>query len=228
MGWLLSLYIGVTVFGVGVTVLDMIGALGGDQDADGGEIDTGDTDGFDTDGGDADGVDADGLGEADGGDDLDADGEMGSGDHQPAVLGHDRRRSGGALIRFMGFLRNIVYFSLGFGPVGWFAVATGETTGATLAWSAGSGVLILFGARVLRRILRSELTSDFKETDLLMETGTVTVTINPGQIGRVRLTVGGAYVDRYARIEELDKAITPGTRVRVTDLGGDALIVEPE
>jgi membrane protein implicated in regulation of membrane protease activity len=229
MGWLLSLYIGATVFGVGVTVLDMIGALGGDQDADGA-----DADGAGSDGGDGDAFDAD-DGLDDGGDseaDFDSSGDDDAGDdatdHEPAVLGHDRRRSGGLVVRFMSFLRNIVYFSLGFGPVGWFAIATGEGTTATLAWSAGSGVLILLGARILRRVLRSELTSDFKETDLLMETGTVNVTIQPGQIGRVRLTIGGAYVDRYARSKDTEVPITPGTQVRVVDLGSDAVIVERE
>lgn len=224
MAWLLSLYIGATVFGVGVTVLDMIGALGGDEDADGADADAIDSPGaegdtFDTDDGFA--ADSDSDGGEDAGDDE-------GGDHEPAVLGHDRRRSGGLIVRFMSFLRNIVYFSLGFGPVGWFAIATGEAIPATFAWSAGSGVVILLGARILRRILRSELTSDFKETDLLMETGTVNVTIQPGQIGRVRLTIGGAYVDRYARSKDTEVPIQPGTEVRVVDLGNDAVIVEPE
>jgi membrane protein implicated in regulation of membrane protease activity len=124
-------------------------------------------------------------------------------------------------------MRNLVYFSLGFGPTGWFAVATGEPLSATLLWSGGVGVAVLGGARLLRRVLRSELSSDIKESDLLMEKGTVTVSVAPNQLGKVRVRVGGAYVDRYAR-SSAEETLSPGTPVRVVDLGEGCVYVEPD
>lgn len=212
MTWLLSIYIAATVFGVGVTALDMLGLIG-EQDADA----DGDAD-FDA------GVDSDG--------DFDAE-DVGDGDYadgadeEGSVAGHDVRQKRNPILRLLQAMRNLVYFSLGFGPTGWFAIATGEPITATLAWSGGVGVVVLGGARLLRRLLRSELSSDIKESDLLMERGTVTVTVVPGQLGRVRVSIGGAYVDRYARAKS-EETLTPGTQVRVVDIGDDCVYVEPD
>lgn len=206
MTWLLSLYIGATVFGVGVTVIDFLGLLGDqDADADGVSDDAGD---IDADDGDAD----------DGGDD----GEAGS------VAGHDVRRRRSVVMRIMTGLRSLVYFALGFGPVGWFALGTGQPTLTSLAYAAPVGAVVMIGARLLRRVLRSELTSEIKESDLLMERGAVTVTINPGQLGRVRVKIGGAYVDRYARVKELAEPLRPGESIRVIDVSDECVYVERE
>jgi len=203
MDWLLSLYIGATVFGAGITLIDLTGAFGGEE-ADG----EGDADDF---GGETDGAEADDPSDA---------------EHHPSVLGHDRRTPGDRLLTLFSLIRTLVYFCLGFGPVGWFAVATGEPLGATLAWSIGAGAVVLTGAKVLRRLLRSELSSSVKESDLLLERGTVTVTIMPGQLGKARIKLGNAYIDRYARAKENDARIAPGARVQVVDLGTDGIIVE--
>jgi membrane protein implicated in regulation of membrane protease activity len=221
MSWLLSLYIGATVFGVGVTFLDLLGVLGGDQ--------SDDADGGDDFGADADSdldISADAGGEASGDSDADADADAQADDHHSAVLGHDRRSPGDALLAFFSLLRNLIYFCLGFGPVGWFALATGESLGATLAWSVGVGIVVLTGARILRRVLRSELTSSIRESDLLMERGTVTVTIMPGQLGRVRVKLGSAYIDRSARAENAEKKLGSGTAIQVVNLDADGVIVE--
>jgi membrane protein implicated in regulation of membrane protease activity len=213
---LLSVYIAATVFGVGVTTLDMLGLIG-DQDADG----DGDAD-FD---GDAHAdFDGDTDSDLDGAGDAEADAEA---DETGSVAGHDVRQKRNPVLRVLQAMRNLVYFSLGFGPTGWFAVATGEPITAALAWSGGVGVVVLGGARLLRRLLRSELSSDVRESDLLMERGEVTVTIVPEQLGRVRIRLGGAYVDRYARSRS-NETLSPGTPVRVVDIGEDCVFVEPD
>ena len=203
MGWLLSLYIAATVFGVGVTALDLIGLIG-DQD---------------TEGDDGDGDDSDGG-------ETDAD-EGGAGEVQSSVAGHDTRQRRNPVLRILSALRNLVYFALGFGPTGWFALGTGETIAASLIWGGGVGLVVVAGARILRRVLRSELSSEIQESDLLMETGTVLVTVNPNKLGRVRVHVGEAFVDRYARSRS-DLPISPGTAVRVVDIGDDCVFIEPE
>ncbi|MEE8440553.1 MAG: hypothetical protein V3S41_02435, partial [Spirochaetia bacterium] len=129
MGWLLSLFIAATVFGVGVTALDLIGLIG-DQDSEGDD----DVDGTDADEGDA-------------------------GEVQSSVAGHDRRHGRNPVLRILSALRNLVYFALGFGPTGWFALETGESVTASLMWGGGVGLVVVAGARILRRVLRSELSS---------------------------------------------------------------------
>ncbi len=213
MTWLLSLYIGATVFGVGVTLIDFLGLLG-DQE---GDADDGGAEALDSDG---DAIEAD-L-------DADSDGDAGDVEEGGSVAGHDIRRRRSIILRIMTALRSLVYFSLGFGPVGWFALSTGQSTAMSLAYAAPVGGVVLLGARLLRRVLRSELTSEIKESDLLMEKGTVTVTVNPGQLGRVRVTVGGAYADRYARGKDLEEPLRPGELVRVVEVSDECVYVERE
>ena len=198
---LLSLYIAATIFGVGVTAIDLLGFVG-DQNDDGEP--------------DGDGND---------GDDGDVEGDASSG--KGSIAGHDRRQRHSIVMRIMSATRSVVYFSLGFGPVGWFGTATGETVVSTLVWSSGVGAVILVLAHLLRRLLRSELNSNIKETDTLLEKGTVTVRIQPGALGRIRLKIGAAYTDRYARTRG-EETLDPGVEVRVVDIDEDCLVVERE
>lgn len=224
MGWLFSLFIAATFFGVGVTAVDLLGLMG-DQDSSDSDSSGDDAGGqADSDGdGGADDLDYDGDADSDGGDDdTDSDGD----DHT-SVAGHDQRHKSNPVLKILSALRNLVYFSLGFGPTGWFAMGTGESVTASLLWSGGVGVVVLVGARLLRRVLRSELNSEIQDTDLVTERGEVIVTINPSQLGRVRINIGGTYVDRYARSKS-DKAIGLGTSVRVVDVAEDCVIIESE
>jgi membrane protein implicated in regulation of membrane protease activity len=235
MTWLLSLYIGATVFGVGVTLIDFLGLLGDQEDdADDGGAEALDSDGgaieadFDVDAGDAD-FDGDADADFDGGagEPAEAD-DAGDVEEAGSDAGHDIRRRRSIILRIMTGLRSLVYFALGFGPVGWFALSTGQSTMMSLAYAAPVGGVVLLGARLLRRVLRSELTSEIKESDLLMEKGTVTVTVNPGQLGRVRVTVGGAYADRYARGKDTEEPLRPGELVRVVEVSDECVYVERE
>jgi membrane protein implicated in regulation of membrane protease activity len=240
VGWLLSIYIAATVFGVGVTTIDLLGLIG-DHGSEGTEGDTGGEDGgdaSDSDGGDdfgtddgdfADDADGDFADDSDG--DFAEDADEGGEDAddtggRASIAGHDRRRRN-PVLRLLSMLRNVVYFALGFGPTGWFALGTGQGVTASLAWGGGVGVVVLVGTRLLRRVLRSELSSEIKESDLLMERGTVTVTVGPRQLGRVRIRIGSALVDRYARSTS-DAPLSPGTPVRVVDIADDCIYVESE
>ena len=216
MGWLFSLFVATTIFGVGVTTIDLLGLMG-DQDSSDSDADAS---GDDT-GGEAD-FDAEG-----GADDSDADSDGDDAEGHTSVAGHDRRQSRNPFLKILSALRNLVYFSLGFGPTGWFALGTGESAAAALLWSGGVGIVVLTGARLLRRVLRSELSSEIHDTDLLTEQGEVIVTVNPNELGKVRISVGGTYVDRYARSKS-GSALPPGTTVRVVDVREDGIIIESE
>ena len=60
-----------------------------------------------------------------------------------------------------------------------------------------------------------------------MSPAKVLVTVNPNKLGRVRVRIGEVFVDRYARSNS-DLPISPGTNVRVVDIGEDCVFVEPE
>ena len=236
MNHLLSVYIACTIFGVGVTVIDMLGVLGdlfheGDtgSDGDGGHSD----DAY----GDHDAADgSDGGHESDDGIHFDHHEDSGHhGDHQHddhgeqgALVAQDDTRKYELLTRLLSTARSAVHFSLGFGPVGVFAIFSGRSEMLSLAWSVPVGITTLVGGRILRRIQRSELDSQITTDDLIMERGKVLVSIGPGQLGKVRIHLESTYADRYARAQDPQKALKPGTPVRVVDVADDCVYVEEE
>lgn len=230
MGWLLSVYIGAAVFGVGVTLVDLLGLFGGHEG-----------DNTDSSGHEADGHFDDGPGgsETDNGGDappeLDGVAETGT-DHDfgdqnenvESITGHDRPERRSYVLRLLTIVRSIIYFCLGFGPVGWFALASSGSAATSLYWSVPVGVVALFGTRALRRFMRRELNSEIGTSELLMERGVVTVSIGAGELGRVRIKLGDVYVERFARAASSQTAIHAGTSVRVTDVSDECVYVEEE
>ena len=218
MGWLFAIYVATAVFGVGTTVADLLGVfshLTGGHDSAGGH-------------------------DAGGGHDLAGHGAAGhaAGSHDAAGHEHpDVSRvsavaptedlRGGGLVRLMSALRSGVYFCLGFGPVGLFAATQYHSPAATLLWSIPVGAAVMLGTRALRRLASREISSDIGKDDLLMEHGVVTVSIHEGQMGKVRVSVGGRYVDWYARCKT-DAELIVGTRVRVVDATEECVFVEPD
>jgi membrane protein implicated in regulation of membrane protease activity len=121
-----------------------------------------------------------------------------------------------------------VHFSVGFGPVGLVALATGRGSLASLAWSAPVGVFTLVVGRVLRRIQRSELDSQLRDEDLIMERGTVIVSIKNGQLGKVRIRLEETYAERFARARDPQENFPVGSRVRIVDIADDCVYVEQD
>jgi len=217
MGWLLSLYITTTVFGVGVTLVDLFGGFGArSEDTSDGEASAA--------------VDEAAVGdEGTAGEESDTEGADEDGaDDRVSVVAHDQRQRGNAVIRILSVARSVVYFSLGFGPVGLFATLRGESVGIGLAWSIPVGVGVMIGTRLLRKVLRQEIDSQFKGEDFIMERGKVIVSIGQGQIGKVRIDVGGVYADRYAKAKNNEEDIPAGAGVRVVDVTDEYIYVEKE
>jgi len=267
MDTLLSLYIACTIFGVGVTIVDMLGILGdffhgsehgtdgadhsdhgGDHGDHGGmhgdfdvtHSDHGDFDGaygvHDSDHGDFDITHGDHWGEH--GDFDTTHGEHGGEQHGDHVAGehgekgpvipfeHYRERH--VLPRILSITRSLVHFSLGFGPVGWFALATGRTEMVSLGWSMLVGTIALIGGRLLRRIQQSELDSQLTVEDLIMERGEVIVSIGKGQMGKVRIHLEGTYADRFARAKNPEESFRVGTKIRVVDVSDECVYIEED
>lgn len=235
MSWLLSVYIGAAVFGIGVTLVDLFGLLGShDGDHDGSHDgtnghETGDHAeyGFGDHAGDH--VAAENPPELDtvaglGGDQHGAEAPA----HDGSVVGYDRPGRRSFLLGLLRVVRNVIYFCLGFGPVGWFALERSGSVLTSLIWSAPVGIAALIGTRALRRFMRRELNSEISSDELLLEGGVVTVSIGPGEMGKVRIKLGDVYVERYARAASPEIAIHVGTSVRVTDVDDDCVYVEEE
>ena len=217
MGWLFAIYVATAVFGVGTTVADLLGVfshLTGGHGHDGGH----------------DAADHDAVGH-------DAAAHGGAGHHavghdptdatRVSAVAPDAEMRGGGLVRLLSSLRSGVYFCLGFGPVGLFAATQYHNPAVTLLWSIPVGVAVMLGTRALRRLASREISSDIGKDDLLMERGVVTVSIHEGQMGKVRVSVGGRYVDWYARCKT-DAELAVGARIRVVDATEECVFVEPD
>ncbi len=247
---LTSVYIVCTIFGAGVTLIDMLGILGdvfhesGGGDDDGDHGDHGD---FHGDHGDAHGDHDGGYGDHDGGHGGHVDtvgdhaGDHGGhiGDHgtthdaithsdQGSVSAHETYVDRNVLGQMLSIARSLVHFSVGFGPVGLFAVATGRGMAGSLEWSIPVGLVVMVGGRLLRHLQRQRLDSQLTDADMIMERGEVLVSIGQGQIGKVRIMVDGIYAERYARAYDQTKSLPVGTSVRVVDVSDEYVYVEEE
>lgn len=193
---LLSLFIGLAVFGAGVTLVDILGFLGHGQEE-------GDADAHADADADADSEDG---GDSDHGDHGDH-GEEGIATHSGAGQDHD-----GSLLavgsvkarkvaRVLGILRTAVYFSLGSGIMGTVAVLTKQGFLPAVLWASISGFLMAAIARGLRMLIRRELDSSIKENEYILQTGEVTIPIEEGQLGKLRLRLYGREAEVFARCE---------------------------
>lgn len=239
-------YIALSIFGVGVMVVDLLGAFetGGQEDAGGGGAESDASDGGDDGdaGGDAGGED----GALDASDDDVGGGDVGHDDgflEAHGALDHATDEDGGipargsllgsmdartrVVAKTIGLLRSGVYFSLGAGPTGLFALARGLTSGQSLLWGAGAGLFVAIAARLLRRFIRRDLDSSFKPEDFLLDEAVVTVPVAPGMLGKAAVRRYGAEVEVYIRAEDPAQAFARGERVRLIDYAEGSYLVEP-
>lgn len=233
MSWLLSVYIGATIFGVGVTLIDLLGLFGGHEADHAGASghDLADHEGFAdhaTFGHDAETHDAEVRTDTPDSGATPHGADAHGAEHPPSIAGPDRSGGRNALVGLLGALRNLIYFCLGFGPVGLFALATSGSVARALIWSIPIGGAALVGTRALRKFMRRELNSEISSSELLMEHGVVTVSIGAGELGKVRVKLGDLYVDRFARAASASAAIPVGSAVRITEVTDDCIYVEAE
>lgn len=130
---------------------------------------------------------ADGAADGGGASGEDADGD-GSG-HTP-------------VLSILRYLRLAVYFSLGFGPLGLVAEATGSGGLSSLLWSVPGGIAAGFLARLFFRFQQEDVDSSVREDELLLEQGRVIVPFTSRDMGKVRVRMGQIIVERYALAED--------------------------
>lgn len=220
---LFVLYSALAVFGLGVTIVDLFGVFdqGAAADDDGGTGAEGAPDDAPDDGGLAlDDGQAEGEAPADadeGSSESEPDAEAGS----PAARGSlvvGGQKGVRAVAGLIGTLRLGVYFALGAGPTGLFALLTGVAPGASLAWAAGSGAFIAVLVKALRSFARKDLDSTVGQEEYLMDEAVVSVPVAPGAMGRVAVRRYGREAELYVRCKDAGASLAKGARVRIVDL----------
>jgi membrane protein implicated in regulation of membrane protease activity len=231
----LAIYIALSVFGLGVTIIDFIGVLEPSGDAGAGG-DSADGDGADGDAADSDGADA---ADSDGADDAGADGDDTDSDSaadsaDAGVAHHDHgsylapESAAGikAVTGIMGFLRLLVYFSLGAGPTGLFALLRGLSPFQSLFWAAGVGAAIAVFARLLRKFIRRDLDSSIQSVEFLMEKAVLLLPLSPGEMARAVVRQYGKETELYVKCKDPAAAIPKGSEVRIIDFDNEVYWVE--
>ncbi len=188
ISWLHGLYLFTSIFGIGVTAIDMLGLLG-----------TGEGD-------------ADSAADGDGAGGEDADGAADDGGHMPVLF-------------VLRYLRIAVYFSLGFGPLGLVAEATGSGGLWSLLWSVPGGVAAGILARLFFRFQQDDVDSSVREGDLLLEQGRVIVPISSRDMGKVRVKMGQIIVERYALAEDEWESLQTDEVVEIVRVTDDCVYV---
>lgn len=201
-----GIYILTTVFAVGVTAIESMGLLGDSGDDNGGADDDG------------------GLSSDDGAEATDSahgsDGVVVRGD----VLQQRPNPVGQYIFKVLGVLRLIVYFTLGFGPMGLVAIVLGTGALLSLVLAIPAGIITCVMYRSFIRWQRKDVDSTVYERDLVGHQAKVLFAIYPNETGRVRITLAQRVCDRYATSDSND-FIPKGALVDVLAATGDSLVV---
>jgi membrane protein implicated in regulation of membrane protease activity len=223
------LYIATAIFGVGVLVIDFLGLLGGQQE------DSGTQDAPFDPGGDEGGDDA-GADDADTSSDqadvaaahADSD-EDTSDQNQTAPVGSTSFDTRGVLVLAgLRHLRSLVYFCVGFGPIGLLALWKGYWAPVSILWSVPAGLGSVFVVRRILRFQTKDTDSSLRPEDLLMRKATVLVSLSKGSMGKVRVEVGMGESEQYALPEHDEERFEKGEVVYVANVGDECVYVESE
>jgi hypothetical protein len=186
----LIIYGALTVFGVGITVADFFGIL-----------------------------DQKGIDEGDAGEPV-QEGDIPD-EASPSSRGASWLGPGDTgiqvLTKILGCLRTGVYFALGAGPTGLFALFLGRSPGKSLIWSAGLGAGIALMAHLLRKLLRRDLDSSLKPGELLMEKAVITIPLAPGLAGKAVVRQFGKETEIYVRSQDPHVHFAKGEEVQIVD-----------
>ena len=236
METLAGIYMALTVFGVGVTLVDFFGFFGhdgpvGHPDGGGAHV-----------GGAPSGETASG---APSGEDAQAD-HLGTHDHASphhssggSAVGLSADRSvvdsgrgvapvprGTGVTRAIFLLRMFVYFALGAGPTGLIAGSMKLGLLEGLSWSVGAGLVIAVLVRMLKSFLTRDISTSFSASDFLMEEAEITIPIEAGKMGKALVRKFGSNSEVFVRAREAEMAFAAGDLVRIVDIRDDCYLVE--
>lgn len=147
-------------------------------------------------------------------------------DHPNNELAPAKKSESSPVTVAAGLFRGTAYFGLGFGPMGLVGTLLGVGLVEAALWALGVGFASLAALHVFSRLQTKETDSLVSDAELLWETATVTVPLEPGLMGKVRLDRKGSLVERYAKAQDPTVALTVGTKVRIVELNAETVLVE--
>ena len=147
------------------------------------------------------------------------------GDHSGQTHHGPDQQGAGPILSALSYLRLFVYFCLGFGPMGWVALATGRSAFASLLFAIPVGVAAVFLAQMFFRFQRQDTDSQLTSADLVGQTGTVIVPLDDRTMGKVRILVGPVVTEQYALAAHPGAAFKNGDQVMVTSVTDECVYV---
>ena len=212
ISFLKPLYTALTVFGVGVLLVDFMGLLGEGSEDEG-------TGGSAPESGSAEAGSAEDPGDED---------VVGQEDQADEVVQGPTDTRGILVLAGLRYLRSFVYFSVGFGPVGLLALWKGYQVPGSLLWSVPAGVA---SSLMVRRVLRFQshsTDSTLQPEELIMQKATVLIPLSEGSMGKVRIPVGMGVSEQYALPEYDEESFENGETVYVVRVSDECVYVESE
>jgi hypothetical protein len=203
--WMHGFYLFTAIFGVGVTVIDLIGLLGGTGHGHHGVV------------------------------------SHHSGDDHSGGVGHTHAdhsvHEGDAagythiglhhvpLLSVLRYLRIFVYFSLGFGPVGLMAEASGWGLLGSLMWSVPAGIVAALLGLAFFKFQQRDVDSSIQIEDLFLGSARVIIPISRGNMGKVRVHIGQSVAERYALAEDTQDSFPVDAQVQIVRVTDDCVYV---
>ena len=125
-------------------------------------------------------------------------------------------------------LQGIAAAVMMFGLTGMFTIsATGQEVIAVFAGGAAAGGS-LYGVRsMMKGIMNLQADGTMKHSDAIGQTGQVYSRVRPNQTGEVQVDVDGTLRTLIARAKDKTLLIPTGELIKVVDVIGDTLVVEP-
>lgn len=212
--FLSGLFIASAIFAVGVVLFDFLGLFGEHHGDTAGDVTAGHI-GDDLGGGEDGHI----------GDGHDA-GPDHAGDH---VADHahaaETQAAATPVLSALTYLRLFVYFCLGFGPVGWIALATGRPPLLSLGMAAAVGLVAVFLAQTFFRFQRHDTDSQLHAAELVGQRAMVIVPLDARNMGKVRVQVGLIVTEQYALAAHADASFPVGAEVVIASVTDECVYV---
>lgn len=218
------LFIASAIFAVGVVLLDFLGLFGEHHDDLAGDVTAGHI------GDDLAGGDGGHFGEAhdvglDHPDVHDVGHDAAGHAHEAAAPDAPHPAVATPILSALTYLRLFVYFCLGFGPVGWLALATGRRPLVSLGLAAAVGVAAVFLAQAFFRFQRHDTDSQLRPADLVGQRAAVIVPLDDKNMGKVRVQVGLSVTEQYALAARAGAAFQTGDEVVIASVTDECVYV---
>lgn len=222
--FLSGLFIASTIFAAGVVLLDFSGLLGEHHGDTAGDVTAGHI-GDDLTGGDGGHIgDVHDVGfDHPDAHDIGHDAADHAAEGQPPVAPHHAVAA--PVLSVLTYLRLFVYFCLGFGPVGWIALATGRQPLLSLGLAAGVGVAAVFLAQAFFRFQRHDTDSQLRTAELVGQRAAVIVPLDDKTMGKVRVQVGLSVTEQYALAARAGASFRTGDEVVITSATDECVYV---